>query len=167
MRYCAKVALCIVAGYVIGLTSHRLELSVVLTTIVITALPTYGASLRKMILRIVGTAIGGVIVLLTIMIVTPNFETLLSYMLVVFIVLFISGYAALASGRNRLRGQVDRHHLRAGVRGAQSLAGRLRTAVAAVGHPARHGRRDDRVLPAVARLCQRLAAAAAAQGIAR
>lgn len=105
MRYCAKVALCVVAGFVVGLTSHRPELQVVLTTIIITALPTYGASMRKMILRIVGTAIGGIIVLLTIMIVTPNFETLLSYMLAVSIVLFISAYAALASGRTAYAGK--------------------------------------------------------------
>jgi len=104
-RYCLKVALCVVAGYVTGLISHRPELTVVLTTIVITALPTYGASLRKMILRIVGTVIGGVIVLITIIIVTPNFETLPVYMLVVFIVLFISGYAALASGRTAYAGK--------------------------------------------------------------
>jgi uncharacterized membrane protein YccC len=104
-RYCAKVALCIVVGYVVGLISHRPELSVILTTIVITALPTYGASLRKMILRIVGTAAGGVIVILTIIIVTPNFETLPSYMLAVFMVLFVSAYAALASGRTAYAGK--------------------------------------------------------------
>ena len=105
MRYCAKVALCIVIGYVVGLISQRPELSVILTTIIITALPTYGASLRKMILRIVGTAIGAVVVIITIMIVTPNFETLPSYLLAVFIVLFVSGYAALASGRTAYAGK--------------------------------------------------------------
>lgn len=105
MRHCAKVALCIVLGYVVGLISQRPELSVVLTTIVVTALPTYGASLRKMILRIVGTAVGGVIVILTIIIVTPNFDTLPSYLLAVFTVLFISAYAALASGRTAYAGK--------------------------------------------------------------
>jgi hypothetical protein len=104
-RYSWKVALCVIAGYVAGLISQRAELTVILTTIIITALPTYGASLRKMILRIVGTAIGGVIVLATIIVVTPNFETLPVYMLAVFIVLFISAYASLASGRTAYAGK--------------------------------------------------------------
>jgi uncharacterized membrane protein YccC len=43
-----------VIGYIIGLAAQRPELSVILTTVIISALPTYGASLRKMILRIVG-----------------------------------------------------------------------------------------------------------------
>jgi hypothetical protein len=46
LGYSLKVGFCAV-GYVIGLASQRPELSVILTTIVITALPTYGASLRK------------------------------------------------------------------------------------------------------------------------
>ncbi len=99
------MALCVIAGYVAGLISQRAELTVILTTIIITALPTYGAALRKMILRIVGTAIGGVIVLAIIIIVSPNFETLPVYMLAVFIVLLISGYAALASGRTAYAGK--------------------------------------------------------------
>jgi uncharacterized membrane protein YccC len=98
-RYCWKVALCVVIGYVIGLASHRPEMSVILTTIIIAALPTYGAALRKMILRIVGAAAGGVISLLAIIVVTPNFESLPSYMLVSFAVLFISAYSSLSSGR--------------------------------------------------------------------
>ncbi|MBV8452655.1 MAG: hypothetical protein JOZ29_10325 [Deltaproteobacteria bacterium] len=40
-----------------------------------------GASVRKMILRIVGAAIGGTISLLAIIIVTPNLETLPAYLL--------------------------------------------------------------------------------------
>jgi uncharacterized membrane protein YccC len=67
LRYSLKVGFCAVAGYVIGLANQRPELSVILTTIVITALPTYGASLRKMILRSVGALLGGLISLLAIM----------------------------------------------------------------------------------------------------
>ena len=61
--------------------TQRADLSTILTTVLITALPTYGATLRKMILRIVGVIIGGAITLLTIIIVTPNFETLPAYMM--------------------------------------------------------------------------------------
>ncbi|MBV8135401.1 MAG: FUSC family protein [Deltaproteobacteria bacterium] len=99
IRYSLKVGLCIVVGYTIGLVAHRAELSTVLTTVLITALPTYGASLRKMILRIVGATLGGAVSLVTIMIVSPNFETLPAYMIAVFVVFYISAYSALGSGR--------------------------------------------------------------------
>jgi len=98
-RYSGKVALCIMIGFVIGLLTQRPELSVILTTIIITALPTYGAAARKMVLRVVGTIISGVLTILAIMVVTPNFETLPSYLIAIFVVLFISGYASLSSGR--------------------------------------------------------------------
>jgi uncharacterized membrane protein YccC len=99
VRYSMKVGLCVVVGYTIGLVTQRPDLSTILTTILITALPTYGATLRKMILRIIGVIIGGALTLLTIIIVTPNFETLLSYMLALFVVFFISSYSSLSSGR--------------------------------------------------------------------
>ena len=88
-----------VIGYVIGLITHRADLSTILTTIIVTALPTYGAALRKMILRIVGAVLGGGVSLLAINIATPNFSSLPSYMLVTFVILFISFYASLSSGR--------------------------------------------------------------------
>jgi len=97
--YSLKVALCVVIGYVIGLITQRADLSTILTTIIVAGLPTYGATLRKAILRIVGAVLGGAISLLAIIIATPNFETLPSYMAVTFVVLFISGYASLSSGR--------------------------------------------------------------------
>jgi hypothetical protein len=99
VRFSVKVGLCIVIGYVIGIFPHRPELNTILTTVIITALPTYGAALRKMNLRIIGAVIGGVISLLTIIIVTPNFETLPAYLLAVFIVFYVSAYCSLGSGR--------------------------------------------------------------------
>jgi uncharacterized membrane protein YccC len=99
LRYCLKVGFCTVIGYIIGLSAQRPELSVILTSILITALPTYGASLRKMILRIVGALVGGLISLLMIIVVTPNFETLPAYLLAIFIVLYVSAYSSLSSGR--------------------------------------------------------------------
>jgi hypothetical protein len=99
LRHCLKVGFCTVIGYVIGLAAQRPELSVILTSILITALPNYGAALRKMILRIVGALLGGLISLLMIIIVTPNFETLPAYMFAIFIVLYLSAYSSLSSGR--------------------------------------------------------------------
>jgi uncharacterized membrane protein YccC len=99
IRYSLKVGLCVVAGYVIGIFTQRADLSTILTTVLITALPTYGAALRKMILRIVGAIAGGAVSLLAIIIVTPNFESLPAYLLAVFIVFYVSAYASLSSGR--------------------------------------------------------------------
>ena len=99
VRYCQKVGLCVVIGYLVGILAHRVDLSTILTTVLITALPTYGASIRKMILRIVGAVLGGLVSLAAIMIVTPNFETLPTYLLATFIVLYVSAYASLTSGR--------------------------------------------------------------------
>ena len=99
LHYSLKVGLCVVIGYVIGILTQRPELSTILTTVLITALPTYGAALRKMILRIVGAIIGGAVSLLAIMIVSPNFATLPAYLLAIFIVFYVSAYSSLTSGR--------------------------------------------------------------------
>ena len=99
VRYSMKVGACVVIGYVVGIVPHRPELNTILTTVIITALPTYGAALRKMNLRIIGAMVGGAVSLLTIIIVTPNFETLPAYLLAVFIVFYVSAYSSLSSGR--------------------------------------------------------------------
>ena len=99
VRYSLKVGACAVAGYLVGLFSQRPELSTIMTTVLITALPTYGAALRKMNLRIIGACIGGVVTLLTIIVVSPNFETLPAYLLALFIVFFVSAYSSVTSGR--------------------------------------------------------------------
>jgi uncharacterized membrane protein YccC len=98
-RFSMKVGVCVVIGYVIGVTAQRLDLITIMTTILLTALPTYGATARKMILRIVGATVGGSITLLVIILVSPNFENLPVYVGVVFIVFFISSYGSLSSGR--------------------------------------------------------------------
>jgi uncharacterized membrane protein YccC len=99
VRYSMKVGLCAAIGFVVGIVSQRAELSTILTTVLITALPSYGAAVRKMILRIVGAIIGGAVSLLAIIIVTPNFETLPAYLLAVSVVFYLSGYSSLTSGR--------------------------------------------------------------------
>jgi len=99
LPYSLKVGLCGVLGYVIGIVSQRVEMSTILTTVLITALPSYGAAFRKMVLRIVGAAIGGAISLLAILIVSPNFETLPVYLITLFTVFYVSAYSSLTSGR--------------------------------------------------------------------
>src|SRR5580704_15256201 len=99
VRYSLKVGFCVVIGYAVGIVTHRGDLSTILTTVLITALPTYGAALRKMLLRLIGAIIGGAVSLLAIIIVTPNFETLPAYLLAVFVVFYVSAYSSLTSGR--------------------------------------------------------------------
>lgn len=98
-RYSLKVGISIVLGYIIGMTSQRLDLSTIMTTILIAGLPTYGASRRKMNLRIIGSVIGGALTVAVIIISTPNFETVVSYMITLFVVFVISGYAGQGSER--------------------------------------------------------------------
>ena len=105
LHHSLKVGLCVVIGYIIAILTQRADESVILITVLITALPTYGASLRKMILWIVGTIIGGAVSVLAIIIVAPNFETLPAYLLTVFIVFYISAYTLLTSGRLAFAGK--------------------------------------------------------------
>jgi uncharacterized membrane protein YccC len=56
MRYSAKLGLAGTLAYVVGLMVHRADLGVIVWTAIIAGQPTYGATLRKMILRIVGRA---------------------------------------------------------------------------------------------------------------
>ncbi|MGC1678406.1 MAG: FUSC family protein [Candidatus Binataceae bacterium] len=99
VRYSLKVAVAIVIGFVIGVASQRADLSVIITTVIIAGLPTYGATLNKMLLRLVGNVLGGALGLLAIVIVTPNFETLPVYMLVTFMGLFAADYLGLGNGQ--------------------------------------------------------------------
>jgi hypothetical protein len=105
VRYCLKVGLCTVAGYIIGLISQRPDLFIILITVITTATPTYGATLQKMCLRITGAIIGGAVSLLTIIIVSPNFETLPSYMLAAFAVFFPFAYSSLGNARTSFAGK--------------------------------------------------------------
>jgi uncharacterized membrane protein YccC len=99
MRYCLKLAAAVALAFVIGVTTQRGDLTTILWTVMITGLPSYGASMRKMILRFVGAALGGVLGLAAIIAVSPNFETIVTYMAVFFVALLPCAYLGLSSGR--------------------------------------------------------------------
>ena len=99
VRYSLKVALAIVSVFVIGITTQRADLSVIITTVIIAGLPTYGATLNKMLLRLGGNLCGGAMGILAIILVTPNFDTVPVYMLAAFLALFIAAYVGLGNGR--------------------------------------------------------------------
>jgi uncharacterized membrane protein YccC len=105
LRYCLKVGLCTVVGYLIGLISQREDLFIILVTVLTTATATYGATLQKMYLRIAGAIIGGAVSLLAIIIVSPNFESLLAYMLAAFAVFFPFAYSSLGNARMSYAGK--------------------------------------------------------------
>jgi uncharacterized membrane protein YccC len=105
MRYSAKLGLAATLGYVVGVASHHSELGVIVWTAIIAGLPTYGATLRKMILRIVGGVIGGLLALAVMIVVSPNFESLGSYLAAFFVALFLCAYVGLSSGRLAYAGQ--------------------------------------------------------------
>ena len=67
-----KVAIAISIPRITGLTIQRGDMTVILWTIVIAGLRTYGATYRKMWLRLIGAFVGGVLGLAAIIIVTPN-----------------------------------------------------------------------------------------------
>jgi uncharacterized membrane protein YccC len=105
VRYCLKVGLCTVVGYLIGVISQRPDLFIILVAVITTATPTYSATLHKMCLRITGAVIGGAVSLLAIIIVSPNFDTLPAYMLAVFAVFCASTYSSLGSARMTYAGK--------------------------------------------------------------
>jgi uncharacterized membrane protein YccC len=99
VRYSLKVGLSVVLCYIVGLISRRTELFTILVTVIIIATPTYGATLHKMYLRIAGFLIGGSVSLLAIIIISPNFDTLPAYLLVVFTVFYLFAYFSLGNSR--------------------------------------------------------------------
>lgn len=99
VRYCLKLAAAVALAFVVGVTTQRGDLTTILWTVMITGLPTYGASMRKMILRFVGAALGGVLGLVAIIAVSPNFETVVTYMSVFFVALVPCAYLGLSGGR--------------------------------------------------------------------
>jgi uncharacterized membrane protein YccC len=105
VRYCLKVGLCTVVGYMIGVLSQREDLFIILVTVITTATPTYGATLNKMYLRITGAVIGGAVSLLVIIVVSPNFDTLPTYMLAAFAVFYAFAYSSLGKARMSFAGK--------------------------------------------------------------
>jgi uncharacterized membrane protein YccC len=104
-RYCLKVGLCTVVGYLFGLISERPDLFIILVTVITTATPTYGATLHKMSLRIAGAIIGGAVSLLVIIVISPNFETLPTYMFATFAVFYLFAYSSLGNARMSFAGK--------------------------------------------------------------
>jgi uncharacterized membrane protein YccC len=99
LRYGAKVGLASAIGLLIGLYAHRANLSVILWTVLIASLPGYGATVRKVGLRLFGALAGGLITLIVLMVVSTSYDSLLAYLVVVFGVAWIGTYVGQSSER--------------------------------------------------------------------
>jgi hypothetical protein len=98
IRYCVKLAIAMALAFFVAMTAQRLDLKTIILTVMIAGVPTYGGSLHKMILRFLGVAMGGALSLAAIIVASPNFETVVSYMLVCFVMFYIFSYLALSGG---------------------------------------------------------------------
>ncbi|HBZ68851.1 MAG TPA: hypothetical protein DEP35_03520 [Deltaproteobacteria bacterium] len=99
MRYGVKVGLAAVLGLLIGLFANRPNLAVILWTVMIASLPGYGATVRKMGLRLIGALTGGLITLGVLIVVSASYDSLLAYLVVVFCVTWLGSYVAQSSER--------------------------------------------------------------------
>ncbi len=98
LRYCIKLAIAMALAFVVAMTAQRADLKTIILTVMIAGVPTYGGSLHKMILRFAGAALGGVLALAAIIVSSPNFETVVSYMIVAFIMFYVAAYVGLSGG---------------------------------------------------------------------
>ena len=99
LRYGVKVGLASVLGLLIGLFANRPSLAVILWTVMIASLPGYGATVRKMMLRLIGALTGGLISLVVLVVVSASYDSLLAYLVVVFGVTWLGSYVAQSSER--------------------------------------------------------------------
>jgi uncharacterized membrane protein YccC len=103
-RHALKLGVAMAAMLVIALASRRADMTAALWTVLIAGMPSHGATLRKLALRIAGVLIGGAIAIAAIAVVTPNFDTVPSYMIACFLVLVGCAWAAQSSSRTAYAG---------------------------------------------------------------
>jgi len=99
LAHAIKVAAAMTVGFLVVITSNHAELDTVSLTVMICALPSYGATLRKMNLRLAGAALGGLLAIAAMQLVSPNSETLGVYILALFAGTVGGFYAGLSSPR--------------------------------------------------------------------
>lgn len=98
IRYCIKLAIAMAIAFGVAMVAHRVDLKTIILTVMIAGLPTYGGSLHKMILRFAGGVMGGVLALSAIIVSSPNFESVVSYMIVSFLAFYLAAYVGLSGG---------------------------------------------------------------------
>jgi uncharacterized membrane protein YccC len=97
--HAVKVSIAMTIGLLLVLVSQHGELDTVSLTVMITALPSYGATLRKANLRLAGAVLGAGLALAAMIVVTPNFASLGSYITALFVVSLLAAYVGQSSPR--------------------------------------------------------------------
>lgn len=95
LRYALQVGLGATLALVIGIAAHEPELSTLLWNPILVAQMSYGATIRKAWLRLGGVVLGGVLGLLTMIVVFPNSNDVLAWLSPLFVVVAGSHYAIL------------------------------------------------------------------------
>jgi len=103
LRFALQVALGVTIALVVGIASHEPELSTLLWNPLLVAQTSYGATIRKAWLRLAGVVAGGVLSLLTMVLVFANTSDLTALLAVVFAVVVACQYAALERMHATLR----------------------------------------------------------------
>jgi uncharacterized membrane protein YccC len=96
LRFALQVALGATIAFVVGVASHVGELSTLLWNPVLVAQTSYGATIRKAWLRLLGVVAGGALAIATIVLVFANSNDLAVWLLVVFAVVTCCQHAVLA-----------------------------------------------------------------------
>jgi hypothetical protein len=98
IRFSVKFGATITLGLLVGLTTQRADLQTILWSIAVTGQPNqYGAVIRKGILRLAGCVLGGLATLAAMIVVSQNFDSLLPYLIAIFVVSMFSTYVAQSS----------------------------------------------------------------------
>jgi uncharacterized membrane protein YccC len=92
LRHSAKVGVAVMLAYIFSITSHHIETQTALFSALIAALPSYGATVRKSVLRLAGAIIGGLLAIPTMAVVSPNFETVVVYGAVILTIFLFMAY---------------------------------------------------------------------------
>jgi uncharacterized membrane protein YccC len=94
-RFSVKLGAALTLGLLVGLTSQRADLQTILWSVLIAGQPNqYGAVVRKTLLRLAGCILGGLAALGSMIVVSQNFDSLIAYLIAIFVVTMISTYIA-------------------------------------------------------------------------
>jgi hypothetical protein len=97
-RFSIKLGTAITLALLVGLTTQRADLQTILWSVVVAGLPnTYGAVVRKTVLRLAGCVMGGLAALGAMLIVSQHFDSLAAYLAAIFAVTIFSTYVAQSS----------------------------------------------------------------------
>jgi hypothetical protein len=98
-QFALKIGVACAIALLVGVVSHERALETIVLNPLILAQGSYGATIRKVGLRIAGVIVGGLFAILTVIAVSPNTNDVAVWLLVFFAVLLPGAYIALGSPR--------------------------------------------------------------------